>query len=184
MGGVQKTKTSKLMHFFFFLIFFPILLPSYFIVSAKLGLSQYCMSFMLLALTLKKGSYKLHIWLVEMGSEPPWTQTFSESWLEDQGLKTNTHIEILFIFASFSSQSQRFPRGNFPAGNVEVAVPGWLVSPTTTRAVLSQAPCSLCAFPIPSSICQRLFRILNPLGWEPFLWNGQVHTIPLWTLVN
>lgn len=75
------------------------------------------MSFTSLALTLKKGSYKLHIWLVEMGSQPPWTQTFSESWLEDQGLKTNTHIEILSIFASFSSQSQRFPGGNFAAGN-------------------------------------------------------------------
>lgn len=40
-----------------------------------------------------------------MGSEPPWAQTFLESWLEDQGLETNTHIEILFIFASFSSWS-------------------------------------------------------------------------------
>lgn len=135
-------------------------------LSVKLGLSQYCMFFMSLSLTLKKGSYKLHIWLGETGSEPPWAQTFLESWLEDQGLKTNTDIEILFIFASFSSRSQRFPVGNFPAGNVEVQwqCQAGLFPPPRQEQFYHRVLVPFCAFPTPSKMCQRLLTNLNPLG--------------------
>lgn len=96
-----------------------------------------------------------------MGSEPPWTQTFSDSWLEDQGLKTNTHIEILFIFASFSSQSQRFPGGNFAVGNVEVQwqCQAGSFAPSQQEQFHHRVLVPLCAFPIPSSTCQRLWTI-------------------------
>lgn len=58
------------------------------------------MSFVQLALTLKKGSYKLRVWLLEMGSEPPWTQTFSEELLKYQHLKINALLCFLLVLVT------------------------------------------------------------------------------------
>lgn len=166
IGGVQKTKPSKLMHFFFFLIFFLYLASLIFHGVSKVRSFSILYVLYVIGFAIEERDFMNYTsgwgrWV----SEPPWAQTFLESWLENQGLKTNIHIEILLIFASFSSQSRRFPVGNFSAGNVEVQ---WQCQaglfPPPQGQFYHRLLVPFCAFPISSKMCQKLLANLNPFG--------------------
>lgn len=126
---------------------------------AKLDLSQYCMSFMQLALMLKKMSYKLCFWLMEMGSEAPWMQTFMRQlFRRPKNKHSSSNPEVLCFLLALLKEISRASVGNMKA---QRGFLGGLFSPSQREQHDHKNPVLLACLP---SVFFNMSVVLNDPG--------------------